>query len=356
VKEEAMNFSTKDFGRFLAAVRGACDAPGGMSVNKLEWRGVGGAAGASQAVPADGGFIVPEEFSRVLVERIYLDEVIGRCFQMPMKSSSLAYPQFDESSRADGSRFGGVQSYWGNEADSATATKPKFLKSTLTAKKLIALSYLTDELIADSDALGVFAMEALTNELRFRLTDAIVNGDGSGKPQGILSAGALVTVAKAGGQAAATIVGQNVTDMWRSMWAPCRKNAVWLCHPDAEAQLINMAISVGSGGSELPLYIATTDPERQPFNLMLGRPVIPIEQAQYLGAPGDLILVDLSRYMVALRSLNQAVSMHINFVTDEMALRLTMRVDGQPIDPRPVTQFTSSPPNQVSSFVAIARR
>lgn len=345
------------FGEFLLAVRKACDRPGGMYANpRIEWRGVGGAAGASEARPSHGGFAVPLEFAEVLLKRVYLNEVIGRCFPLPMKSSSIAFPQFDESSRADGSRLGGMTSHWVNEADPATSSKPKFLKTELTAKKIIALTYLTDELLSDSSALGAWAQYALAEEISFRLTDAIVNGDGSGKPLGILSSGALITMPKQAGQGVGTIVYENVTDMWRSMWGPCRKNAVWLCHPDTEAQLINLTISVGGGGSHQGLYTPTSDPINQPFNLMLGRPVIPIEQAQYLGAPGDIILADLSRYVLAQRSIDQAVSMHINFLTDETAFRITMRVDGQPIDPRPITQFTSSPPNQVSSFVALAQR
>jgi len=344
-----------NFGEFLAAVRYA--GIHGADPNVVRSLQTRTAAGASEQVPGDGGFAVPAEFSRQLVERAYLTgTIMSRCMQMPItKGSSIAFPQFDESSRADGSRFGGVKSYWANEADTLTATKPKFLRSELTAKKLIGLAYLTEELFQDTAALDVFATAAFSQELRFRIEDSIVNGDGSGKPLGILKSPALVTVAKQGGQASGTIVAQNVIDVWARTWAPSRATSVWLAHPDAEAQLINLTVAVGtSGGSELSLYKPTENPDEQPFNLMLGRPVIPIEQCQVPGTPGDLILADFSRYVLALREVRTQISMEVKFLTDEDAFRFVVRVDGQPLDARPLTPFNGT--NTTSPFVTIAAR
>ena len=346
----------RSFGEFLLAVRS--EFLGGTRDRRLldEIQRRGTPAGASEQIPADGGFIVPQQFSQRIIQRMYLTgELISRCFQMPITvGNSVSYPQFDETSRANGSRFGGVQAYFDNESDRAVATKPRFGRATLTAKKLIGLVYLTDELWTDVNALEIFGSAAFSTELGFRLEDAIVNGDGAGRPSGILSSGALVTVPKQANQIAGTIVGQNIVDMWARCWAPSRHSSVFLAHPDAEAQCITASVPVGTAGSELPLYKPTEDPENQPFNTLLGRPIIPCEYMQVPGTVGDLLLVDLNRYCLAMREVNQAVSMHVSFLTDEMAYRVTLRVDGQSIDARPITPFTG--PNQISSFVALAAR
>src|SRR5271170_2311749 len=72
----------------------------------------GPAAGGSEMIPSDGGFLVAPEFSRDLMQRVYLTgDIIKGCFRVPVNSSSYKFPQLDEGSRVDGSRLGGVQVY-----------------------------------------------------------------------------------------------------------------------------------------------------------------------------------------------------------------------------------------------------
>jgi len=341
------------FGEFLMALRAAALAPSARDPRLLEQRGA--ALGASEAVPADGGFLMQPEFSRALVERMYLTgAVLQRCMEFPIstKSNAIAFPQLDEQSRQDGSRFGGVRSFWANEADTATATKPKFRRSEITASKVIALVWLTDELFQDTEALSIFVDAAASKELAFRLEDAIINGDGAGKPQGVMKSGALITVAKQSGQGSGTVIAQNILDCWSRMWAPSRRTAVWCMHTDAESQIIGATVAAGTGGGPIQLWKAAEDDEG--FNRVLGRPVLPLEQLQIPGTPGDVIFCDFARYALAMREARTDVSIHVQFLADEVAFRVVMRVGGQTIDATPITPFTG--PNQVSPFVCIAQR
>ena len=52
----------------------------------------------------------------------------------------------DETSRANGSRWGGVQVFRGAEADQATAKKPKFGLWERRVTDMIALAYVTERL------------------------------------------------------------------------------------------------------------------------------------------------------------------------------------------------------------------
>jgi HK97 family phage major capsid protein len=66
------------------------------------------------------------------------------------------------------------------------------------------------------------------------------------------------------------------------------------------------------------------------------------------------MLCDFSRYALAMREVRADVSMHVQFLADQAAFRVVMRVDGQPIDARPITPFNGT--NTVSPFVCIAQR
>jgi len=56
----------------------------------------------------------------------------------------------------------------------------------------------------------------------WKVNDAILNGDGVGKPLGILNAGCTVTVSKESSQAADTVKAQNIAKMWSRMPANWR--------------------------------------------------------------------------------------------------------------------------------------
>jgi HK97 family phage major capsid protein len=350
--------SFASFGEFLMSVRNATVAPHLPRDPRLGLQQRGTALGASEKVPGDAGYLVGTDFAKALVERMYgTGEILSRCLEVPISpgSNGFAFPQFNETSRANGSRMGGVQCYWEDEADTATASRPTFAEGQLKARKIIGLVYLTEELFRDANALEVFGTAAFSKEMAFSLENAIINGDGAYRPLGVLKSPALLQVPAVGGQSAGTIIAQNVVDAWSRMWSPSRKTAVWLCNGEAERQLITLTIPVGTGGSVIELYHPTEDPATQPFATMLGCPVIPSEYSPVVGTMGDLMLCDFSRYIVAMKeSMQTAVSIHIRFLSDEYAFRFELRVDGQPIDRLPVTPLNGTA--TTSSFVAIATR
>jgi HK97 family phage major capsid protein len=116
------------------------------------------AAGASEAVPSDGGFLLAPDFSRDLVLRMYnTGELFRRCREIPIDSNQFAFPQVDESSRATGSRLGGVQAWWNAEGQNELPAslqstghtmKASFNLSTLTTNKLTCYLTLSNEISA----------------------------------------------------------------------------------------------------------------------------------------------------------------------------------------------------------------
>lgn len=315
------------------------------------------ASGLNEGLPAEGGFLVGTDFIGGLIQRVYDNAAIaGRCQKVTISgaSNSMKMNGVNETSRAAGSRYGGVLGYWIAEAGSPTASKPAFRQIELMLKKLGVLAYATDELIADAAALESIVSACVVGELDFMLQDSIINGNGAGKPLGILSSPCLVTVTKETGQEADTVVFQNISKMWARMWAPSRGNSVWLINQELEPQLDQLALPVGTGG--VPAYMPPGGLADSPYGRLKGRPVIPIEQAAAIGDAGDIILADFSQYLLADKGGVQAASsMHVNFATDEMVYRFIYRVDGQPTWNAALTPFKGTS-STLSPFVTLGAR
>jgi len=314
------------------------------------------ATGLSEGVPADGGFLIEPQFLPKIMERTYQYGVLAsRCTRIPIGAgyNSVKMPAVNETSLADGSRFGGIRAYWAAEAGTKTASTPAFRQVSLELKKLIGLCYATDELLQDAVALEAWLMKAFPMEFGFKLDDAIINGTGAGQPLGVMNSPCLVSVAKETGQAAATIVAENVIKMHARLWGGSRANAVWLINQDIEPQLHTMSLAVGTGG--IPVYMPTGGLSQSPYGTLYGKPVIPIWQCQTLGTTGDIIFADLSQYLLAEKGgIDAASSIHVKFVYDETAFRFVMRVDGQPWWNSALTPYKGT--NTQSPFVVLATR
>src|SRR5581483_2671890 len=344
----------KSFNHFCHDVRRA-SVPGEQVVTKAltEWT-TKAASGLNESVGSEGGFLVPPEFSAQIMQRVYDNDLLSRCQSYTVGGSSMAFPIVDETSRADGSRFGGVLGHWDAEAAQFTATKPGFGRLELALKKLLTLCYVTEELLQDS---GTPLQQYLTNlyaqEIAFKIGNAIVRGTGSGMPQGILNAPSLVSVSKETGQAATTILYENIVKMWQRMWAASRQNAIWLINQDTEQQLMQLALNIGTAGTAA--YLPPGGLSEKPYGTLMGRPVIPVEFCSTLGTVGDIILVDLSQFIIIRKGETQSESsIHIRFDFAETAFRTIFRADGKIWWGSALTPFQGS--NTLSPAIALSTR
>lgn len=348
----------ESFGEYLIAVLQA-STPGGRVDRRLvraprdeEQR----STGLEESTPSLGGFLVQTDFSNQLITKTH---TTSRLYNMVRKipisanSNGIKIPGIDETSRANGSRWGGIQVYWLEEGGTKTASSPKYRIMELSLKKMAGLCYLTDELMQDAPAIGAYVSDAFSDEFGFKLDDSILNGTGAGQPLGILNAPCLVSQAKETGQVAATIVYENIKNMYARLYANGRSNMVWLINQETLPQLMAMSQPVGTGGS--PVWLPAGGASGKPYDTLFGRPVYEIEQCQALGTVGDIILADLSQYiMIEKGGMQSALSIHVRFVNDETVLRFVFRVDGQPLWNAAETPYKGS--NTVGPFVALATR
>lgn len=295
--------------------------------------------GLSETVNSDGGFLVQTDFSTDLMKRTYeIGQVSSRVRMIPVSTNAngLRIPGVDETSRAQGQRYGGVRVYWEKEANDITASQPKFRMIELHLKKLTGMTYLTEELIQDAAALQAFVQMVFPEEMNYVLEESLIRGTGAGEPQGFMTSGAVVQVDKEPDQDTGSIVYENIINMWARMWNRSRQNAVWLINQDCEPQLHKMYIAVGTGG--VPVYMPPGGVSGVPYGTLMGKPVIPVEYCSTVGTVGDIILTDMSQMVgIDKGGIKQDQSIHVRFVQAETALRFLYRADAQPMWNAPLT-------------------
>ncbi|MCL2555452.1 MAG: phage major capsid protein [Firmicutes bacterium] len=344
-KKEEKSF--RNLGDQMMAVYRASQ-PGARIDSRLSTRS---ASGLNATNASDGGFLVETQFVKDLLKRTYDTGILAsRCKKIPLttNANSIKINAVDEISRANGSRWGGLQTYWENEADQFSASKPKFRQMELSLKKLTGLCYVTDELLQDAAALEKVIKDGFAEEFGFKMDDVILRGSGAGQPLGILNSDALVKVDKEKNQTAKITV-ENIVKMWSRMWSRSRSNAVWFINPEIEPLLYTLVVG------DKPVYIPAGSMANAPYGTLLGRPVVALEQCSELGEAGDIILADLSQYLLIDKGgINTASSIHVRFLYDEAVFRFIYRVDGQPVWNKALKPYKGDA--TVSPFITLAKR
>lgn len=280
------------------------------------------AAGASEGIAADGGYATPVQYANNIYNDIIgQDSLFNLCMKIPMNGPSIKLPALNYTTQGS---FG-VTANWEGEAVTIPTSKPAYRQPSLTLNKLTCLVPVTSELLEDGIAIEPVIQSLASEAMTYKINDAIINGDGVGKPVGIVGHGSTVSVAS---QAATTsyLTTANVLNMEAALYGN-RQRAVWLINQDVKSSLLTVA---DSGGRFL--YFAPGSMPNNPDAQLLGIKVVPSINCQTKGTVGDIILWDPYSYWVGYKSTGpqQAISIHLYFNTDQTAYRWTFRLDGRP--------------------------
>ncbi len=350
----------KSFGDWLLGVarndRGYLEKHYGSRFNEWSQK-----AALGESSGTTGGYTVPPEFYDGLMQIVAENTFIRpRAFVMPMAGATLQIPYLDittAQSAGVSPFFAGVQMYWTAEAQTRTETEPSFKQMELKAWELSGYSVSSNVLLQDSVfGLERFLMTLFGKAIAWFEEYAFLQGNGVGKPQGILGAGATIPTGnnsgKTGRQTANSVTFGDVAVMWSKLLPASWGSAVWACSPTVVPQLLQL-----EDGANRAIFLQIGSPDRgavtaAPNWALLGRPVYPTEKLPALGTKGDLILIDPSLYVVGDRmSIEVAASEHVNFLKNQMTWRVVERVDGQPWMEKAITLQDAS--TQVSPFVVL---
>lgn len=311
------------FGEYAKAVHAAAN-PNRAPDERLLIGAAAPTTYGNESSGADGGFAVPPEFARDIFQlTLGEDSLVPMTDNTAVMGNSMVFPK-DETTPWG---TDGIRAYWQAEAVAATATKPKLGNAMLRLHKLMALVPLTEELLADTNALDSYLPGKVGASIRWKTNEAILFGSGAGQPLGIQNSGALVTVAKETNQTAATVNIANLSNMLSRLTPDSLGRAVWFISPSVIPQLFQLTL--GNYPVFLPIS-AGAQTQGATFTLM-GRPVIVSQHAATLGTQGDVNLLDLSYYRTITKGggVETATSMHLYFDAAATAFRTIFRIDGQ---------------------------
>jgi HK97 family phage major capsid protein len=312
------------------------------------------ASGANEAVPSQGGFILEPTLVKEILKPVHEEGPFSAAAKKLPVGSDSNYGWIngiDETDRATGSRWGGIRGYRLAEGAVITASKPKFRRINWELKKYAVACYATDELLADASQFSAVLQQGASEELSFMVNDDILNGVGVGGPLGILNSGALVSVTKETSQVAATVVVENLNKMWQRLHPRHRARAAWYINSEVEPELDSLALAVGTAALE-PRYVTYG---MDGVMRIKGRPVIVNEFSAALGTQGDILLADMSDYLLWEKNGVQAAqSTELLFLYDESVFRFIYRCDGQTALASALTPYKGS--NTQSPFVALDTR
>jgi len=363
----------KSFGDFALAVvrkdRNYLEKHYGSQFNEWQTKAALGDSSGST-----GGYTVPPDFYMQLLaimeESTFFRQ---RAFVQPMASATLQIPYLDITTVQDAGVspfFGGVQMYWTAEAQTRTETEPAFKQLELKANELSGYSVSSNILLQDA-AFGLekFLFQLFGRAIAWYEEYAFLQGNGVGKPLGVLNANALVKVTRAGGANSSTLVMTDVAKMFGKLLPSSQTKAFWVTSPS----VVNLLLSLADAGNRAlflpekyggfhqgPSNSQTPGPKGQqvggwsPYNFwtLLGLPVFISEKSPALSNDGDLMLIDPSLYVIGDRQqIEIAASEHVNFLKNQMTWRVVERIDGQPWMDKPVTLQDGV--TTVSPFVAL---
>jgi HK97 family phage major capsid protein len=312
-------------------------------------------SGMNESVGSEGGFLVHAEFLPEITKSMFdNDPILSRVKKISSAANAVKYNVIDETSRATGSRDGGVQVYWVAEADTATAKKPKLRVMSLEKKKIMGLAYLTEELMQDAPAAQSLVVDSFQKELAFTVANSIFRGSGSGQPLGFLNGGAIVSQAIEATQTianTASFISMNVTKMLARVPASLWGEVIFLYNQDLYPKIVNAI----TGTAGVPIYMGAGGLAGKQADTILGRAAFASELCEAEGTVGDIVAIAPSQYHVlGADGVAFSESIHVRFLNDEDTLKFTTRVDGAPLWNTAITRFKGA--TTLSPYVTLAAR
>ena len=177
---------------------------------------------------SEGGYLVPDEFEHTLVQGLNENTIIRAHAHVITTSNGLhKIPVVASHGSAA----------WIDEEGAYTESDDAFGQVQLDAHKVGTIIKVSEELLNDA----AFDLESyISNEFIRRIGDkeeeAFLTGNGSSKPTGLLNATGGAQVGVTAGSATA-ITADELIDLFFSLKAPYRKNAIWIFN-DSTVKLI----------------------------------------------------------------------------------------------------------------------
>ena len=271
---------------------------------------------------SEGGYLVPDEYERTLVEALEEENVFRQLAKVIRTSSGdRKIPVVATKGTAS----------WIDEEGAYLESDDSFGQVSIGAYKVGTMIKVSEELLNDS----VFDLEAyISREFARRIgakeEEAFFIGDGSGKPLGVLAAagGAETGVTAA---SATAITADELIDLFYSLKAPYRRNAVWVLNDSTIKAIRKLKDNQGQYLWHPSLTAGAPD-------LLLGKPVRTSAYMPAIAADAKTVAFgDFSYYWIADRQGRSFKRLNeLYAATGQVGFLASQRVDGKLVLPEAI--------------------
>jgi HK97 family phage major capsid protein len=274
----------------------------------------------SQGIGLEGGFLVPDVFANTLLT-VSPDEAIvrprARVFGGGTSTGfgELHIPALQYSGN---NMYAGAVVQWIAEGQVKPETDIEFKRITLHPYEVAAHVQVTDRLLRNASMIEQVVSTQLRGALIAAEENAFLNGAGGVQPTGIIGHAATIGVARAG---VGAVIYQDLADMLAVFWG---KRGVWITGRDMLPQL--MALQDPNNN-----YVWQPNARDGNPGTIFGMPVLFSDDSPALGADGDVVLADLSNYLIGDGGgVAIAASSEFMFTSNMTVIKAWKLVDGSP--------------------------
>lgn len=281
----------------------------------------------SEGTAADGGYLFPDEFRAELIKNLVGPFTMrGLVRVIPMKRDVLNIPSLESRPRVT----------WTLENVAKTTTTAHFDQETLTARKVAAILYSSDELIEDSTELDVvkIIIDLFADALKDEEDRVICQGNGTTQPTGLLTAVTATTIAAR--TCAGNLDYDDIIDLIYDLPQAYRRNASFLV---ATANMRELRKLKDSNGQ----YLWEPSQKAGQPDRLAGYPLI---EQDYIGEATILFgdyklgywLGDRKKMTVKISNDTETA-----FTKDQTAIRIVQRIGGNVVLPDAIRALNAIP-------------
>lgn len=301
--------------------------------------------------------LVPPQFSQQIFRRRARSgqDLASKCYQIPIKNTSIQLPAFNDFSDKETDFAGGVQAFWESEGSDLLLSKPSNPRIiSFRPKRLTVGVKLSDDAREEGAGfLDSFIEEGASRAFVFKINYNLFWGNGVGKPHGALNSNAKIKIAREASQLK-TIVAQNIEKMYQAFPAEYLDGAAWYVNQDCLSQLTFLTMPTGSSSGQA-LFVGANGFVDAPYGRIKGLPIIPVPYAQTLGTEGDITLINWSQIGFCQRGETaSSISMHVRFLQSEQVMKFVAKIDAQSMWDQPIEPLHGT--NKTSIIVTLETR
>lgn len=298
----------------------------------------------SMGVDSEGGYAVPDQFIPEVLQIGAAPSIVRpRATVIPAgdpPDSKVTMPALNQGTNGV---YGGVQVSWIGEGAEKPDTNASLAEVSLQPNEVAATTIVTDKLLRNWKAANSFIRGLLTKAMAAAEDIAFLTGNGTGKPTGVLGAAGGIAVKRA---AANKIQYIDILQMLAALLPEATSNAVFVANQSAMVGIASLKDDAGNS-----IFIRG-DATRGLPSTLFGIPIVFTGKTPALGAKGDLMLVDLSYYLIKDGSGPFiAASEHVLFKQNKTVIKVFWNVDGKPWVVSPLTLENGT--TKVSPYVIL---